>query len=87
MTASPQVRALSFGAVAENYDRYRPSYPPQLVDDVCALLPGRRMVEIGAGTGIATGQFNDFSEIHNRHALTDVSDNSQIVGDEKIGKP
>ncbi len=57
MTATPQTRALSFGAVAENYDRYRPSYPPQLVDDVCALLPGHRIVEIGAGTGIATSQF------------------------------
>jgi SAM-dependent methyltransferase len=55
MTA--QVRALSFGAVAEDYDRYRPTYPPQLVDDVCDLLPGRRIVEIGAGTGIATSQF------------------------------
>jgi SAM-dependent methyltransferase len=50
-------RALSFGAVAANYDRYRPSYPAELVADVCALLPGRRVVEVGAGTGIATSRF------------------------------
>ena len=55
--ADTQARSLSFGAVADDYDRYRPSYPPELVADVCALLPGRRVVEIGAGTGIATSQF------------------------------
>lgn len=53
----PGPRALSFGAVAEEYDRYRPRYPADLVADVCALLPGRRVVEIGAGTGIATDAF------------------------------
>jgi SAM-dependent methyltransferase len=53
-------RSLSFGAVAADYDRYRPSYPPALVADVCALLPGRRILEIGAGTGIATSQFADY---------------------------
>jgi SAM-dependent methyltransferase len=52
-----RVRALSFGAIAENYDRYRPTYPDELVADVVGMLPGRRVVEIGAGTGIATAQF------------------------------
>jgi SAM-dependent methyltransferase len=47
----------SFGAVAEHYDRHRPSYPGALVADVCAWLPGPRVVEVGAGTGIATRQF------------------------------
>jgi SAM-dependent methyltransferase len=51
------VRARSFGAVAETYDRYRPRYPEPLVDDVVAMLPGRRVVEVGAGTGIATAAF------------------------------
>jgi SAM-dependent methyltransferase len=54
---SEPIRALSFGAVAGNYDRYRPSYPAELAADVCALLPGRRVVEVGAGTGIATSRF------------------------------
>src|SRR4051812_20052945 len=43
-------RALSFGAVAEQYDRYRPGYPHALLDDV--LAP--RILEAGAGTGRAT---------------------------------
>jgi SAM-dependent methyltransferase len=50
-------RALSFGAAAEAYDRYRPSYPPELAADVVAMAPGRRFVEIGAGTGKATAVF------------------------------
>jgi SAM-dependent methyltransferase len=50
-------RARSFGAVAREYDRTRPSYPDELVDDVLALLPGRRVVEVGAGTGKATRLF------------------------------
>jgi SAM-dependent methyltransferase len=51
------VRARSFGAVAANYDRYRPRYPDDLVDDVVDMVPGRRVVEVGAGTGIATAAF------------------------------
>jgi SAM-dependent methyltransferase len=45
-------RAESFGAVAAQYDRARPSYPPALVD---ALLDGgaRSVLDVGCGTGIA----------------------------------
>lgn len=47
-------RARSFGAVAREYDRVRPSYPEALADDVAAELPGPSVVEVGAGTGKAT---------------------------------
>lgn len=48
-------RANSFGGAADNYDAFRPRYPEQLIDDV--LFPGaRRVLEGGAGTGIASMQ-------------------------------
>jgi SAM-dependent methyltransferase len=48
-------RANSFGGAASNYDTHRPRYPDQLIDDV--LAPGaRRVLEAGAGTGIASMQ-------------------------------
>lgn len=47
-------RALSFGGVAALYDRARPGYPEELFDDIASLLPGPRVVEVGAGTGKAT---------------------------------
>lgn len=49
-----------FGDVAELYERARPSYPDELVDDVIALSGlGRsgRALEVGAGTGKATRLF------------------------------
>ena len=42
----------TFDTVAEIYDRARPTYPPQLIDDVAALGP--RILELGPGTGQAT---------------------------------
>lgn len=48
-------RARSFGAVAATYDRIRPGYPAELVDDLLAYAaPVRRALEVGAGTGLAT---------------------------------
>jgi trans-aconitate methyltransferase len=51
------IRARSFGAVAREYDRARPSYTAEMVDDIVALLPGNDVVEVGAGTGKATVLF------------------------------
>ena len=49
-------RANSFGGAAVNYDTHRPRYPDRLIDDV--LTPDiRRVLEAGAGTGIASMQF------------------------------
>jgi SAM-dependent methyltransferase len=52
-------RALSFGAVAARYERFRPGYPAALVDEVLAHAhrPVRTALEIGAGTGKATRAF------------------------------
>jgi SAM-dependent methyltransferase len=47
----------TFDEVAELYDRARPSYPPQIFDDLTALAElsaKARVVEIGCGTGQAT---------------------------------
>jgi SAM-dependent methyltransferase len=57
-----EARRLSFGGVADLYDRARPSYPSALVDDVleyAGVAPGEaaRAVEVGAGTGKATVLF------------------------------
>jgi SAM-dependent methyltransferase len=53
-------RRTSFGGVAPLYDRARPSYPPELIDDVIGLAPmadDPRALEVGAGTGKATVLF------------------------------
>jgi SAM-dependent methyltransferase len=52
-------RALSFGVMAEAYERFRPGYPVALADMVMryADQPVRTALEIGAGTGKATRLF------------------------------
>ncbi|RAO53452.1 putative methyltransferase [Micromonospora saelicesensis] len=52
-------RALSFGMVAQRYERHRPGYPAELVDLVLTYAgrPIRSALEIGAGTGKATRLF------------------------------
>ncbi len=52
-------RALSFGSVASAYERFRPGYPDELVDEVLAYAarPVRTALEVGAGTGKATRAF------------------------------
>lgn len=57
--ACMSVRALSFGAIAEAYERFRPGYPEALFEVVAAYAgePIRTALEIGAGTGKATRLF------------------------------
>jgi SAM-dependent methyltransferase len=53
-------RRLSFGGVADLYDRSRPSYPEALVDGVLEFAgagASDRAIEVGAGTGKATVLF------------------------------
>jgi SAM-dependent methyltransferase len=48
-----------FEHVADDYDAYRPSYPGELYDHFHALvdgLAGKRVADVGAGTGIASRQ-------------------------------
>jgi SAM-dependent methyltransferase len=45
-------RAESFGQDPASYDRLRPSYPSELVDELLADAP-RDVLDVGCGTGIA----------------------------------
>ncbi|MEV5873331.1 class I SAM-dependent methyltransferase [Streptomyces sp. NPDC052101] len=60
---SPATRAHSFNSAAAQYAANRPSYPPALFDTVEELagrsLSGARVVDVGAGTGIATALLHD----------------------------
>lgn len=50
----------TFNEDAANYDRYRPTYPPELFRDIFAysgIGRGSALVEIGVGTGQATKPF------------------------------
>lgn len=46
--------AESFGTDAERYDRGRPAYPDELIERVAS--PGREILDVGCGTGIAARQ-------------------------------
>ena len=49
--------ASAFGEDASRYDRARPSYPAALVEAIVGAAPGREIVDVGCGTGIAARQF------------------------------
>ncbi len=46
-------RSRSFGAVADDYDSFRPALPPEFVAAV-GLREGDRVIDLAAGTGLAT---------------------------------
>lgn len=48
-------RAVIFGRDAETYDSVRPSYPEAVIDHVSSLVDAKDALEVGAGTGKATG--------------------------------
>jgi SAM-dependent methyltransferase len=56
LTHDQRDRAESFGRIAADYDRYRPSYPAKLIDDLLAAAP-RSVLDIGCGTGKAARLF------------------------------
>jgi SAM-dependent methyltransferase len=49
--------AEGFGADAGRYDRARPTYPADLVGRIIAASPGRDVLDVGCGTGIAARLF------------------------------
>ncbi|WP_104479041.1 class I SAM-dependent methyltransferase [Actinokineospora auranticolor] len=49
--------AESFGTDADRYDRARPAYPDALITRIVEASPGRAVVDVGCGTGIAARQF------------------------------
>jgi SAM-dependent methyltransferase len=51
-------RAESFGVAAEEYDRHRPRYPRPLIAGL-VTRSGLRVLDVGAGTGIAATQLAD----------------------------
>lgn len=49
--------AESFGSDPARYHRTRPSYPEAMVQAIVAASPGRDVLDVGIGTGIAARQF------------------------------
>ncbi|MFI7393444.1 class I SAM-dependent methyltransferase [Streptomyces tendae] len=62
-TANHGARAHSFNAAAAQYAANRPSYPPALFDALEELtgrpLKSARVVDVGAGTGLATARLHE----------------------------
>ena len=51
-------RSRLFGQQAEAYDRFRPSYPDAVIDELLGPVPaGLEVLDVGCGTGIASRQF------------------------------
>lgn len=51
--------AESFGTDPERYDRARPRYPDELIRRILDTAPGRYVLDVGCGTGIAARQLRD----------------------------
>jgi SAM-dependent methyltransferase len=59
IAASHQFRQMaeSFGIDPDRYDRARPRYSQPMVDRIIGASPGRDVLDVGIGTGIAARQF------------------------------
>lgn len=57
--AGDRMQGRVFGEVADEYDRLRPGYPAEIIDDVLAYAGSGKpsVLEVGAGTGKATVAF------------------------------
>ncbi len=52
-----QERSSLFDQHAEAYDRFRPTYPDAVIDELLGLVPvGLDVLDVGCGTGIASRQ-------------------------------
>jgi len=63
MSLSPTER---FSTRVANYVRYRPSYPPEVIDLLrreCGLIPETPVADVGSGTGIFTKLLLDASAV------------------------
>jgi SAM-dependent methyltransferase len=52
-----------FSSRVEDYIRYRPGYPPQVIETLraaCGLAPDWRVADIGSGTGLLARMFLEF---------------------------
>lgn len=62
VSGAPQAHQLrsvaeSFGVDPARYDRTRPPYPIEMIDAILKSLPGRRVLDVGCGTGTEARQF------------------------------
>ena len=82
MSADPRQR---FNGLAQGYARWRPSYPPALLDWIektAGLKPGAAIVDIGCGTGIATRLWTARG-----HKVTGVDPNLDMLAQARVSGP
>ncbi|MDH3423717.1 MAG: class I SAM-dependent methyltransferase [Gemmatimonadota bacterium] len=74
-----------FSNRVENYLRYRPSYPPAVVDalvEITGLTPDWTVADLGSGTGISSRPF-----LEHGNRVTGIEPNAEMrqAGDELLG--
>ena len=65
-----------FSSRVENYVKYRPAYPPAIIDLLateCGLTPDSIIADIGSGTGILTELF-----LKNGHRVYGIEPNREM---------